>query len=417
MNQKSMTVRATSTVISCVFIPFMVAYLLSELYRNVNGVVGPIIKTELGLSIEYLGLMTSLFLAAIAGAQIFTGLWLDRYGPRKTVAALLIVGSLGALLFSSATHAGLLLGRLLIGLGMAGCWTAAFMVNSRWFPAERLALANGAIIGFAGLGALFSTLPTQLLLAYVSWNEMFIGLAAVTVVVSALIFMVAPDHPEDLARDSNATFLGQLRGFQTVLTHPVFIRFAPISALGQGVWISYQGLWAGVWLREVDKLDAIPVAAVLLFLAVAVVAGNLLLGLVADLLERRNVSIAITMKVAYFLFIGVQLVIVLNFGAALSVLWSLFGLLVSGSLLAYAIIARSVASHLSGRAMSLLNLFATLCAFVMQYGVGVIIEFWQASPNGDYPAAAHQTALSIIVVFQIAGFVWLIKRSNVKSER
>ena len=139
--------RRTGWIILHVFLPFMVAYLLSELYRNINAIVGPIVQAELGLSIAYLGWMTSVFLAAVAGAQVFTGIWLDRYGARRTVAGLLLVGALGAVLFASGKPNLLLLGRFLIGVGMAGCWTAAFKVNAQWWRPERLALANGMIIG------------------------------------------------------------------------------------------------------------------------------------------------------------------------------------------------------------------------------------------------------------------------------
>lgn len=66
-----MKTKSTISIILYVFIPFMVAYLLSELYRNVNGFVGPVVREEFNLSAEYLGLMTSVFLMAVAGAQVF----------------------------------------------------------------------------------------------------------------------------------------------------------------------------------------------------------------------------------------------------------------------------------------------------------------------------------------------------------
>ena len=386
----------------------MATYLLSELFRNINAVVGSVIRRELGFGVEYLGFLTSIFLFAVAGAQIFTGIWLDRFGPRNTVAALLTVGAVGAVLFSTGTGFGLLCGRFLIGVGMAGCWTAAFMVNSRWLPPERLALANAAAVGCAGMGALFSTLPVQLILQRISWNELFLWLAAVTVVVAVLLMLIVPTHPDDSARDENANFPQQLRGFAAVLRNPAFIRFAPISALGQGVWISYQGLWAGVWLREVDGLADIPAATILLALASAVVAGNLFLGGIADLLARVGVSVVRTMAVAGFLFIGVQIIIVFNFGAGAVFLWSTFGLLTGSSLFAYALIARAVAPDLTGRAMSLLNLLATVCAFLMQYGVGVVIGLWQVGATGAYPAVAHQTAFGVIIILQVIGFLWLV---------
>ena len=413
-----MRVKTPATIVGIllfVLIPFMAAYLLSELFRNINAVVGPVIQGELGFGVEYLGFLTSVFLFAIVGAQIFTGMWLDRFGPRNTVAALLTVGAVGAVLFSTATGFGLLGGRFLIGVGMSGCWTAAFMVNSRWLLPQRLALANAAAVGCAGMGALFSTLPVQLILQRISWNELFLWLAAVTLAVAVLLMLIVPAHPDDSARDKNANFAQQLRGFATVFRNPVFIRFAPISALGQGVWIAYQGLWAGIWLREVDGLADIPVAATLLALASAVVVGNLFLGGIADLLTRTGISVARTMKVVGFLFIGVQIIIVLNFGGNAVFLWSTFGLLTGSSLFAYALIARAVAPDLTGRAMSLLNLLATLCAFIMQYGVGVIIELWQAGPAGAYPVVAHQTAFGVIIILQVIGFLWLVGFRSCKN--
>jgi len=397
--------RSTISIIVCVFIPFMVAHLLSELFRNINAIAGPVIRDELGLSIEYLGLMTALFLAAIAGAQVFTGIWLDRFGARRTVVCLLLVGALGAALFSLG-EGWLLIGRFLIGVGMAGCWMAAFMVNSQWWPPERLVLANGAIIGFAGLGALLSTLPAQLLLEQVTWNAMFLGLAAVTVLVAAVLWFIAPEHPDTKQRAPSG-FVEQLRGYKQVITHPLFIRLAPMSILGQGVWLSYQGLWAGVWLREVNRLDATTVAACLLLFAVCVVAGNLILGFTADRMARGGYSAEKSCTGACFLFIAAQCVIWANPGGFTGYLWGGVGLFVAGVLFAYALISRAVPVNLVGRACSLLNLLATLAGFVMQSGVGAIIDMWRPDEQGVYPEAAHQTAFGIIITCQILALLWL----------
>ncbi len=165
-----------------------------------------------------------------------------------------------------------------------------------------------------------------------------------------------------------------------------------------------------MWLREANQMAAIPAAQVLLFLAISVIAGNLFLGAIADILERRGVPVVRTMIFLYFVFIGTQIAIVLNFGIAPFFLWSLFGLTVASSLFVYALVARAVSADLVGRAMSLLNLLATLCAFVMQYSVGVIIELWQANPNGDYPLIAHQTAFGAIIFCQVSAFLWMVKK-------
>lgn len=116
-----MNPRSTISIIVRVFIPFMVTYMLPELYHNISAIAGSVIRDELRPSIEHLGLMASLFLVAIAGTQVFTGIWLDRFGAHRTVVCLLLVGALGAALFSLGGD-WLLIGRFLIGVGMAQCW-------------------------------------------------------------------------------------------------------------------------------------------------------------------------------------------------------------------------------------------------------------------------------------------------------
>lgn len=395
-------------VITLVFIPFMFAYLLSELYRNVNGIIGPVLKTELNLSAESLGFMTSMFLAAVAGSQIFTGILLDRYGARRTVSFLLFIGAVGALLFSTGIYANLLIGRFLIGVGMAGCWTAAFKVNADWWPPERLAMANGAIIGLAGLGSLAATLPTQMLLGVISWNTVFIWLACLTVAVSVALLLIVPETNKKTIDSHKPRFLDELRGFLVVLKNPVFIRIAPISILCQGVWLSYQGLWAGVWLQEVNGLQAVSAAYYLFILAACVVTGNLILSVLADKLSKHGISLYRTMYWLCSIFVVAQAVIVFNSIVHSAYLWGVFGLFLAGPIFAYALISQAVPSNFSGRAVSLLNLFSTLVGFAMQYSVGVVIELWLPSPNGIYPIIAHQTAFGIIILCQIMALFWMI---------
>jgi len=198
-----------------------------------------------------------------------------------------------------------------------------------------------------------------------------------------------------------------LRGYKQVITHPLFIRLAPMSILGQGVWLSYQGLWAGVWLREVNRLDATTVAACLLLFAVCVVAGNLILGFTADRMARGGYSAEKSCTGACFLFIAAQCVIWANPGGFTGYLWGGVGLFVAGVLFAYALISRAIPANLVGRACSLLNLLATLAGFVMQSGVGAIIELWRPDEQGIYPEAAHQTAFGIIITCQILALLWL----------
>ena len=92
---------ATRTAL-LVFLPFAAGYFLSYLYRSVNAVISTDLIDEFGLSASALGLLTSAYFLGFASLQIPVGLMLDRIGPRRTNAWLLLCAGTGAAIFSTA---------------------------------------------------------------------------------------------------------------------------------------------------------------------------------------------------------------------------------------------------------------------------------------------------------------------------
>ncbi len=127
-----------------VFALFAIGYFVSYVFRGVNLGFAPLITRELGLSAADLGLLTSLYFLGFACAQIPAGVLLDRYGPRRVSAALLLVAAAGAWVFGAAHDIGaMMLGRLLIGVGVSVCLGGAFKALAQHFPVARVARLNG----------------------------------------------------------------------------------------------------------------------------------------------------------------------------------------------------------------------------------------------------------------------------------
>src|ERR1700751_1254616 len=88
---------------------FSLAYFVSYLFRGVNLGFTPVLSQEFGLSGANLGALTGLYFLWFAVAQTPSGLLLDRFGPRRATAGLLLVASAGALMFGISHSFGLMM--------------------------------------------------------------------------------------------------------------------------------------------------------------------------------------------------------------------------------------------------------------------------------------------------------------------
>ncbi|MEQ1616665.1 MAG: MFS transporter, partial [Hyphomicrobiaceae bacterium] len=140
-----------------VLLPFGLGYLLSYLFRAVNAVVAPDLVSQIGLSASELGLLTAAYLLAFACFQLPLGVLLDRYGPRRVQAALLVAAAVGAALFAAGWNVWTLsAARALIGVGFAGGLMSGFKAVVLWVPEPRRALANSLVMSLGAVGLLFS---------------------------------------------------------------------------------------------------------------------------------------------------------------------------------------------------------------------------------------------------------------------
>src|SRR5262245_15800578 len=165
-------------LVLCVLLPFAAGYFLSYLFRSINALIAGDLTAELGLSASDLGLLTSMYFLVFAAVLLPCGVLLDRYGPRLVDSSLLLLAAGGSLAFALADGAAtLLLGRALIGLGVAVGLMSGLKAIVLWFPPERVALANGWYVMLGALGALSATGPAETVVQAIGWRGLFAVLA------------------------------------------------------------------------------------------------------------------------------------------------------------------------------------------------------------------------------------------------
>ena len=161
-------------IATTVLLPFGCGYFLSYLFRAVNAVVAPDLIRDVGLTTEGLGLLTAAYLIAFAAFQPPLGILLDKYGPRRVQAALLLVAAAGAALFGFAQNETVLvLARGMIGLGFAGGLMASFKAVAIFAPAGRIPLLNSWVMAFGGVGVLAASYPAYVTAEILGWRGLF----------------------------------------------------------------------------------------------------------------------------------------------------------------------------------------------------------------------------------------------------
>lgn len=392
------------TLVFRVYLPFALGYFLSYVFRVVNAVIASDLRADLGVDSSVLGLLTSTYFLAFAAFQLPLGYLLDRYGSRRVESALLLIAALGAFVFSrSESVTGLMVGRALIGLGVSACLMAAFKAYVDWFPADRLPRINGLQMAAGGLGALTATRPVEMSLPTLGWQGVFQLLGIACIAVSVFMFVTVPEKQEHVESRRQAGS----HGFANVFKSPLFIRVAPLTTIAQASSLAVTSLWVGTWLQDVGGLGRAAAANILAAMTIAMIMGFVILGNVASTLGRRGISTFTTATGCVIAAsIPMTTVIVMQDGAPPWLCWMAYGFFGSGSILYYAALSQNFPKQVTGRVNAAINVLVFVGAFLVQWGIGVVIQYWS---HGDaFSTEGYRVAFSVLLSLQALALLWYL---------
>jgi len=391
--------------LALVFVPFALGHFLSSLMRTVNATLAPQLVAALALTPGQLGLLTSAFFFAFALAQLPLGMALDRWGPARVQLPMLLLAGVGALAFAGGqTFAQLCAARALMGLGLGGCFMSAVKAISTWIAPARLPSVQGYLIAAGGLGAAAATLPVRLALHYMDWRGLFLCLAGAAALTGILIRALSPPQPAAPAR------MPLLDAMRAVYRHPAFRETAALVLVPHTVFFGIQGLWIARWLGDVAGFAEQAIGYLLYLGMAAVIFGAIAVGMLTEWAGRRGIRPASVAAAGVAAFIAVQLGFVCNWRPSYQLLSVLFTLVGTVTGIEYTIVAQSLPGALTGRAATCLNLLIFLGAFAVQAGFGLVVGCWRPSLLGHYPAQAYQAGFAALVLLQLPGLCWFVRR-------
>ena len=400
-----------------VFLAFAAAYFCSTLIRAITATLSPVLTQEFSLHARDLGLLAGGYFLGFAATQLPLGAWLDRYGPKRVILCFLGLAVLACLAFSMATSfSGLLLARIAMGMGVSACLMAPLTGYRRWFDAGAMLRANSWMLMTGSLGMLASTLPVQWLVPLTGWRPLFWILAALVVAAMLAITWVVPawrgatptrsKDETDRKEPVEAAAATSAPSYAPIWRSRYFRKMAPMAFFHYGAVIAIQTLWAGPWMVRVAGYSPLEAATGLFWINGSMLLTFWLWGLINPWLARRGWSAnrLITWGAPLSL---VVLAINIAAGAATGWAgWALFCVCASVLGLAQPAVGMAFPQALAGRALSAYNLVIFAGVFVMQWGIGLLMDVFRAT--GLAEMASFQAALTVVLCCSIASYVFFL---------
>ena len=356
-----------------VFFVFAFGYFLSCLLRAITATLSPVLTLEFELMAADLGLLAGGYFLGFASMQIPLGYLLDKFGPKKIVSSFLLIAFIGTLSFALAqSFSGLLISRILIGVGVSACLMAPLTGYRIWFAENQQQRANSWMLMIASLGFLSSTLPVQLLLPSLGWRWLFGGIAGLILISIFLMLAFIPkwDHQKDESLE-NPVRQGSL---SDVWKNKFFISVIPMGLFNYGGLMAIQTLWAGPWMIRVAGYTPLESATGLFWINITMLVSFFLWGYFLPRITNLGFSALKILKLGLPVSFLVMLTIIIlgsKAGAFYITLFILSSIFLSVTQPA---VGLSFQSHLAGKALTSFNLLIFLGTFIMQWVMGLVID-------------------------------------------
>ena len=393
-----------------------IAYMASHFFRASNVTIGLDSMRDLAIGPEALGGLTGAFFFGFAATQIPCGFLFDRYGPRRTVVGMLLLATIGGIVFTLApTWPVLLTGRTLMGAGFDVMLIGSMVVISRWFPPDRFSTLSAMVLFIGLFGNLIATTPLAWVTEFFGWRLVHGAAVVFTALATIAVWLVVRDAPPGhpfLARTPEPPNQ-MLQGLMEILRNPLLRPILALNFCNYACTFTVQGLWGGPFLREVHGLSAIEAGNVLLLAVVTYQIGMLAFGPLDRLLDTRK-----------WIAIGGTLVIVALLGALALVprppIWVAVGAILgigffSASSTMVMTHARGVfPDRLIGRGIATINTSVMLGVACMQSISGIIVGAFEQMPDGARTETAYRALFGVLTVVLIAAVAIYSRSKDVK---
>ncbi len=390
-----------------IFFVFASGYFLSCLLRAITATLSPLLTDEFNLLAGDLGLLAGGYFLGFASMQIPLGYLLDRHGPKKIVSSFLLIAIIGTTAFALAqSFAGLIISRILIGVGVSACLMGPLTGYRIWLADEYQQRGNSWMLMIASSGFVFSTLPVQILLPIFGWRWIFGGISILIFIVIILTLLFIPPWKKEI--DNNDQKNSGL--LSDIWKNKFFRSTIPLGLFNYGGIMAVQTLWAGPWMVRVSGHDPLESATGLFWINVTMLIAFFVWGYILPKINKLGMD---TMKLLKFglpiSYLSLFVIIISgeNVGAIHFIIYILTSIVLS---LTQPAVAMHFPTSLAGKSLTSFNLLIFLGTFIMQWGIGLIIDLSKYLGKGE--TQSFQISFAVYLIICILSYSYFILKNK-----
>ena len=390
-----------------IFSVFACGYFISALLRAITATLSPLLTSEFSLSAGDLGLLAGGYFLGFASMQIPLGHLLDKHGPKKIVSSFLLIAIIGTIAFALAQNfAGLLLSRILIGVGVSACLMGPLTAYRIWLADEYQQRANAWMLMVLSMGFVFSTLPVQILLPVIGWRWVF-GLIAILIflVILMTIFFI----PKWKNNETNEE-LNNNSSLSIVWKNQFFLSTIPLGLFNYGGMVAIQTLWAGPWMVRVSGYNPMESATGLFWINITMLIAFFIFGYILPKITKLGFETMKIMKIGLPIsYVSLLMIIFLgnNAGALFFTIYLLTSIVLT---LTQPAVALSFPTKIAGTSLTSFNLLIFVGTFIMQWSIGIAIDI--SKYLGFSETKSFQIAFSLYLIICVISYLYFLYKNK-----
>ncbi len=371
-----------------------IAYILSQFFRSFLAVLSSVLANDIGAQPDDLAYALGLLFLVFAVMQIPVGWGLDRFGPRIVSSVLLLIGGGGgAFLFASAQNPSHInLSMALLGVGCSPILMASYYIFARNYSPKIFATLAATFLGIGSLGTLIGASPLTYFVGILGWRDAVELIGIFTIFIS--LFLLFTVKNPDIKYESSVSS----GGFWSILKSKDILLIAPIAIICYAPVAGLRGIWLGPYFEKKFEASIDEIGTIGLIMSLGMIFGTFFYGPLDRIFKTRKWIVLIGNFICLLSVAALSFLPEVSYNFAI-ISFALIGFFGMSFPVVVAHGRSFVPMELSGRGVTLMNLFAIGGVGVLQALSGLVFE-----RTGDFGAVF--SVYFILILIGLVVYFW-----------